>query len=157
VDASFYHVYTSMADIGAKFIGVATHGSPMVATQLTNLAIVSDSYGDMDGDLVAEPTVVEWSGSDSELRELVVNAVLSLVDGAWFDRVALEPNDPLGLIADIRPRAYFGVEAGAPLDFEVTVRGTVVPKATPASEAVELLLWADDSWLLGSRTLFIEP
>jgi hypothetical protein len=156
-DASFYHVYTSIAEIGAKFIGVAAHGSATVRTQLANLAIVTDSYADLDGDLVTEPTVVEWSGSNPELRELVVNAVVSLVDGAWFGRVALEPQDPLGLIVYVRPRAHVGVAAGDPLDFEVKVRGTVVPEATAASEAVELRLLADDGVVVGNRTLFIEP
>jgi hypothetical protein len=157
-DASMYHAYTAMAEIGAKFIGVAVNMPGGIGrAQLTNLAIVTDSYGDMDGYFLLEPAVVDWNGTSAEFRELVVNAVLSLVDSAWFDKIALEYDDPQGLIVEVLPEAYYNVQAGTQLDFNISVTGTVVEVETATTEAIELRLVADDEIVLGTRMLIIEP
>jgi hypothetical protein len=158
-DASFYHVYTSMAEIGAKFIGVAANMWGGVGKgQLINIAIVTDSYADMDGDLIEEPAVVEWSGSDAEFRELVVDAVLGLVASAWFDKISLEVvNDPMGLIVEIDPEAYFQIQAGTPVTFVLTVAGAIVEAPEAGAEEIELELVADDQIVLSRRTLFVIP
>ena len=158
-DASFYDVYTSMAEIGAKFIGINTSswGNAIGVSQMEAIAIVTDSYGDMDGDYIDEPTVVDWTGTDADFRDVVVDAVFGLTSSAWFDKVHLEVDDPDGYIIDIQPDAYYDIQAGTPITFTLTVAGKLVEAPTAYSEELEAELIADDLIVLSRRTLYIEP
>ncbi|MFT5456881.1 MAG: hypothetical protein ACI9K2_003371, partial [Myxococcota bacterium] len=127
LDASFYDVYSAMAEIGGKFVGINTNlGNGIGRGQMEAIAIVTDSFGDMDGDYVDEPTVVDWTGGDAEFREAVVEAIYGLTASAWFDKVHLEIDDPQGYILDIEPDAYYDIQAGTPITFVLTVQGQIV-------------------------------
>jgi hypothetical protein len=152
-------VYTSMAEIGAKFIGINTSswGNAIGVSQMEAIAIVTDSYGDMDGDYIDEPTVVDWTGTDADFRDAVVDAVVGLTSSAWFDKVHLEVDDPNGYVIDIQPDAYYDIQAGTPITFTLTVAGKLVEAPTASSEELEAELIADDLIVLSRRTLYIEP
>ncbi len=162
-DASFFNVYTALSALGAKLIGVCVNCGPgdIQWTDATELALVTDSKGDMDHNGTEEPAIVEWtSGDQVEFRESVINAVIGLVDSAWFDKVTLEiedGTDPLGLILSIDPEAYYDIKAGTPVTFTLTIDGSIVEPGTPGSEEVVLKLMADELLVLSTRTLFLLP
>jgi hypothetical protein len=158
LDASFYDVYTAMSDIGGKFIGVNTNaGNSVGRGQMEAIAIVTDSFGDMDGDYIDEPTVVDWTGGDADFREAVVDAIYGLTASAWFDKVHLEIEDPQGYVLDIEPDAYYDIQAGTPITFVLTVQGKIVEVPGAATEELPTQLIADDTVKLSERTLYIIP
>ena len=159
LDASFYDVYSAMADLGGKFIGINTapDWNAVGRGQMEAIAIVTDSFGDMDGDYIEEPTVVDWSGGDAAFREAVVEAIYGLTASAWFDKVHLEIEDPQGYVLDIEPDAYYDIQAGTPITFVLTVQGLIVEVPGTATEELPTELIADDSIVLSRRTLYIIP
>jgi hypothetical protein len=158
LDVSFYDVYTSMFVIGAKFIGINTSswGNEVGKSQMEAIAIVTDSYGDMDGDFDEEPAVVDWSGSSSDFRTTVLDAIYGLTSNAWFDKIALQVNDPKGIVLDIQPEAYYDIQAGTPVTFTLTVAGKLLEAPTANTVEIEAELIADDLIVLSRRSLFIE-
>jgi hypothetical protein len=158
-DASFYEAYLGMAERNTRFIGVGTAAAPSKSQdQLTNLAIVSGSYSDVDGDFVHEPAVLQWIGHERELRIGIRDAVMSMLESHWFEEVSLvAASDPLGLVVQTLPEAHGAMRAGAELDFTVTVAGTLVDGPTVGSEMVELELVANGELVLSRHTLHIVP
>jgi hypothetical protein len=162
-DASFYNAYTALSALGSKLIGVCANCGPTSIQwgDAVELALVTGSMFDANHDGVDEPAVVEWSsGDEADFRETVVDAVLALVDSAWFDKVSLEiepGTDPQGLILDIEPDAYYDIKAGTPVTFTLTIDGSIVEPGTPGASEVLLKLMANDMLVLSTRTLFLLP
>lgn len=162
-DADFYDAYTALSALGSKLIGVCVNCGPDTIQwgDAVELALVTGSMFDFDLNGVDEPAVVEWSSGDEEdFREAVVDAVIALVDSAWFDKVSLEiepGTDPQGLILDIEPDAYYDIKAGTPVTFTLTIDGSIVEPGTPGSYEVLLKLMANDMLVLSTRTLYLLP
>jgi hypothetical protein len=161
-DATLYSALTAVGALGGKFVGieVLSGGETSPWAQMTTLATATNSYGDMDGDYIDEPAVIQWdtSASSEDFREKVRDAILALAEGAWFDKVHLEAtDDPQNLIVEISPEAYFDIQAGQEISFELEIDGNVVPVSSPTTSEVELSLIADDTIVLAKRTLFVEP
>lgn len=156
-DASFYDAYLSTKDRGAKFIGVMPPGADRIGRgQLEAVAIVTDSFGDFDGDRVDEPAVVDWDGL-SPLAPLIGSAVLAVLDRQWLDDVHLEVDDPDGLIVRITPDRFDDVELGSRIAFAVEVRGRLAERAGPRTVEVPVSLRDEHGLLLERRVLFVAP
>jgi hypothetical protein len=160
IDADMYQAYASVAELGGKVIGVwgdAGISFPTTRDQLEQLAIITDSYFDIDGDLIREPAVVPWDGSDYQFKKVLVDGVLSLAGNALFDKVELELDDPHGVILSVTPESYSPAAAGDPVPFTLELEGEVLP--TPEVGTVEVVarLIADDTVLLSQRTLYVMP
>ena len=159
-DASFYDVYRAIAELGGKTIGVGVRMSESSKgyQQMTELAIVTDSYGDMNGDYVEEPAVVTWSGSNAEFRETIVDAVYGLTGSAWFNKVTLEL-DGAGAtyISEVDPEAYYDIQAGTPVTFTLKVDGSIIEEPMAGSQELLIKLVADDQLILSTRNLYVMP
>jgi hypothetical protein len=161
-DASLYDTVTALNNRGGKFVGIEViSGGPTTPIhQMEAIAIITNSYGDMDGDFIDEPTVARWSTADSpaSFGDTVVKAVEALAAAAVFDVVKLQVlSDPDNKVIDIEPEQYEVVTAGTPLPFVVTVAGRIVEKASANSSEVMLELVADDTIVLAQRTLYVDP
>lgn len=154
-DAGRYAAAAALAEINAALIGVAVGNGPM--DEMLLLAALTGSLGDMNGDGRTEPAVVTWQAGSAAFRRTVVDAIVGFVESATFDKVALEWNDPLGLIIDVEPPAYFDVPAGTPVSFTYWVDGTIVSEGTPGAVEIEMDLIADDSVILQEASIFIKP
>ncbi|MFT4623808.1 MAG: hypothetical protein ACI8PZ_002464 [Myxococcota bacterium] len=157
MDASFYDAYVSSAERGAKFVGVMPPGADAIGRgQLEAIAIVTDSFGDFDGDRVDEPAVVDWDGL-SPLAPLIGSAVRAVLDRQWLDDVHLEVDDPDGHIVRITPDRFADVEMGSRIAFAVEVRGRLADRAGPRTVEVPVSLRDEDGLLLERRVLFVAP
>ena len=161
-DAAFFDVYTAMNAMSSKFVGVGVNMIEDVSSgwaRMEDIAVVTDSWGDMNGDGIDEPAVVAWTGTSADFRQSVVDAVLGLTGNAHFDIVELiVADDPSGLVVDIDPDAYYDMDAGDPMTFTLTIDGSVVEDPlTPGAEEVELHLVADGTLILATQILYIVP
>ncbi len=159
-DADMYAAYEAVAELGGKVIGVWGDAGilfPDTRGQLEQLAIITDSYFDIDGDMIREPAVVPWDGSDYQFKKVLVDGVLSLAGNAVFDKVELVLDDPHGMVVSVTPDVYYDIAAGNPVPFTLEVQGEVVP--TPDTSTVEVTaeLVADDTIVLSRRTLYVLP
>ncbi len=112
--------------LGAKTIGISVSGTGGGYAQMVQIAEGTGSYGDMDGDGTTEPAAVVWSGSSSDFRQIVVEAIDGLVTDVTFDEVWLEVlSDPNNLVDSITPEMYRNVPSGEVLDFRVEFHGAV--------------------------------
>ena len=161
-DATLYDAVDAVLDLGGKFVGVEVLSGGLTSplSQMEALAIITDSYGDLDGDFIDEPMVTSWSPSDSEesFGTNIVEAIEALAAAAVFDVVKLEiASDPDSVVLDVQPEQYEDVVAGTPLVFTVTVAGLVAKAASSDTSEVIFELVADDTLVLAERTIFVEP
>ena len=161
-DATLYDAVNAVLNLGGKFVGVEVLSGGLTSplAQMEALAIITDSYGDLDGDFIDEPMVTSWSPSDSpeSFGTNIVEAIEALAAAAVFDVVKLNvASDPDNLIIDIQPEQYETVIAGTPLTFTITVIGRVAKKASAKTSEIVFELVADDTLVLAERTLFVEP
>jgi len=161
-DATLYDAVNEVLDLGGKFVGVEVLSGGLTSplSQMEALAIITDSYGDLDGDFIEEPMVTSWSPSDSaeSFGTNIVEAIEALAAAAVFDVVKLNvTSDVDNVVIDIQPEQYETVVAGTPLIFTITVIGRVAKKASAKTSEVVFELVADDTLVLAERTLFVEP
>lgn len=159
-DAGSTLVAQSLAEIDAALIGVAVSplfGGTGPVEEMNLLAARTGSYGDMDGDGRTEPAVVQWQSGSASFRRAVVDAITGFVESVTFQSVVLELEDPLGLVVDVDPPAYFDVEAGTPVTFTYWVQGTIATEGTPGAVAVGMDLVADGSVVLQEAEIYVVP
>jgi hypothetical protein len=161
-DATLYDAYIAVSNLGGKFVGVEVLSGGLTSplSQMEALAILTDSYGDLDGDFIEEPMVTSWSPSDSaeSFGTNIVEAIEALAAAAVFDVVKLNiASDVDNVVIDIQPEQYETVVAGTPLIFTITVIGRVAKKASSKTSEVVFELIADDTLVLAERTMFVEP
>ena len=161
-DATLYDAVNEVLNLGGKFVGVEVLSGGLTSplSQMEALAIITDSYGDLDGDFIEEPMVTSWSPSDSaeSFGTNIVEAIEALAAAAVFDVVKLNiQSDVDNVVIDIQPEQYETVVAGTPLIFTITVTGRVAKKASSKTSEVVFELVADDTLVLAERTMFVEP
>ena len=159
MDAGFSDVIAAAGDIGARLIAVASEDTdPM--EQMHTLAEATDSVYDSDGDSEADSNLVfHWTGSSTDFRHTVVNAMEWLLGGVHFDRVTLfVDTDPWGFITSVDPEVYedmtIGV-SGEDLTFTISLNGVVPALADDAIYRVTLNVYGDETTLLATEPLYI--
>ena len=160
-DASLYDAITAVNELGGKFVGIEVLSGGLTSPfdQMEAVAISTGSYGDLDGDLIEEPTVTYWDPADEPVSfgRTIVNAIEALAAAARFDIVELEiVDDPDSVVLNIEPDAYMDVLAGNELIFLIEVDGKWVERAGTGVSEAQLELVADDSITLAQRTIFVE-
>jgi hypothetical protein len=118
-DAGMTDVATAAAALGARLVGVGVNVGELSVThtQMRRLAEATGSVADLDGDGSTEPAVLRWSGSSATFRGEVVRGVRDVLAAMQWPRVALEVEDPAGVVLDVQPRAWVNVRAGEQLDY----------------------------------------
>ncbi|MFT4622210.1 MAG: hypothetical protein ACI8PZ_000866 [Myxococcota bacterium] len=160
-DASLYDAITAVNGLGGKFIGIEVLSGGLTSPfdQMEAVAISTGSYGDLDGDLIEEPTVTYWDASDEPVTfgRTIVNAIEALAAAARFDIVELLViDDPDGVVLDIEPDAYLNIVAGTDLVFQIDVDGRWVEQPGTGISEASLELVADDSIVLAQRKVYVE-
>jgi hypothetical protein len=160
-DAAMYDAIVAVNELGGKFIGieVLSGGLTSPSSQMEAIAISTGSYGDIDGDLITEPTVTSWDASDepATFGRTIVSAIEALAAAARFDIVELEVvEDPDSVVLGIEPESYLDVLAGNDLLFIIDVDGQWMEQGGPDISEAILELVADDSIILAQRTIFVE-
>ncbi len=157
-DAGFSDVVNAVDDIGAYLIAVSTF-STLGVPQMKELAEATDSHADTDGDGDADdPLVFTWSGSDSEFRETVVDAIEDLVSAVRFSQVSLDiEGDEWGFVTSVEPESYEleGDVEGTVIDFTLTFRGVVPATTEDQLFALTLNVLGDGSVLLDTLDIII--
>ena len=152
-DAGHSLVTAAAASLGARLIGVAVNLDTSSApyAQMVDLAAATGSTADLDGDGSADPAVVTWTGSSSEFRDTVVDAVEGLVQSEHFDEVCLVvASDPHEMVTSIEPECWQDVDSGEVVDFTLEFVGSVTSGAEDQAVPVVLELRADGDKLLDS-------
>ena len=128
--AGFSAATSALNAIGAKAIGVAVNAgtSGMPYTQMTDVAVATDTWGDFDGNGIDEPGVLLWNSGD--LTEKVADAIERTVDSAVFDEVRLYVVfDEFDFVRSITPELYEDVPSGEDMPFNVEFNGAVPSEA----------------------------
>ena len=157
-DAGMSGTLAALGALSAKVIGVGVNfgESSYAWSQMTALAAGTGSEGDMDGDGTTEPAVITWSGSSSDFREAIVDAVEGLVQEGHFDEVRLiVADDPYSLVKEIDPEAYYDVDSGTEVNFTVTFYGTIAAEETDQTYPVTFQLVADGDIILDTLTVYV--
>jgi hypothetical protein len=159
IDAGMSDAATAFTDLGARFVGVSVNGS-LPYPQMVELAYLTNSLADLDGDgVAAEPVVETWSGSNAEFRETLVTAIQQLVASVTFSRVDLSvEGDPYGFVTSIEPTYYEGLgveDSGAVLTFTLTFRGVVAATTEDQLYRLTLNVLGDSTILLSQQDIII--
>lgn len=159
LDASMDDTVTAFLDAGARFVGVSVNGSTPYP-QMVDLATRTNSLADLDGDgEAAEPVVETWSGSSTEFRTTLVNAIQQLVAGVKFSRIDLAvEGDVYGFVTSIDPAYYedLGVEdTGTLLDFTLTFRGVVASTTEDQLFRLTLNVLGDGTVLVAQKDIIV--
>ncbi len=159
IDAGMSDAATAFTDLGAYFVGVSVNGTTGYP-QMVDFANTIGSLADLDGDGVADEPVVEtWSGSSTEFRTTIVNAITQLVSGVRFERVDLSVDgDVYGFVQSIDPEYYEGLGAedeGKLLTFTLTFRGGVAALTEDQLFRLTLNVLGDQSILLDTLDIIV--
>ena len=157
-DAGGSDVVTAFTDLGAYLIGISVNGT-LGTAQLTTLAEATESYGDTNGDGTADdPLVYTWSGTSTEFRESLVDAIDDLVSAIRFSEISLEiEGDDWGFVTEIDPESYTidGDVEGEVVDFTLTFRGVVAATTEDQLFALTLNVLGDGSVLLDTMDIIV--
>ncbi len=159
IDAGMSDARTAFTDLGAYFVGVSVNGTTGYP-QMVQFATDIGSLADLDGDGVADEPVVEtWSGSSTEFRTTIVDAITQLVSGVRFERVDLSvTGDVYGFVQSIEPEYYEGLGAddeGELLTFTLTFRGGVAALTEDQLFRLTLNVLGDQSILLDTLDIIV--
>jgi len=158
-DAGFSDVVSAIGDLGAYLISVATQ-STLGVPQMEDLAEATGSTADTDGDGVANDLLVyEWTGSDDDFRESIVNAIADLLNSITFDKVSLSiEGDSWGFVYAIDPPYYDGFEPednGKIVEFTLYFRGMVAATTNDQLFDLELVVLGDDDVALDTLDIIV--
>ncbi len=150
-DAGASDTISAILALEGQFIGIAVTNLEPLA-QMEALAAATGSYGDMDGDGLAEEAAISFSSGS--LADTVADAIVGLAGHAHFDRVTLEVvTDPCDIVLSIAPRSYEDVEAGTELEFTVELYLPAGTEATAECLTAELHLVGDERVVLEATTV----
>jgi hypothetical protein len=162
MDAGHSDVVDAINELGGYTIGIMTSswGATGTVPQMEALATATGSMADTDGDgLADDPLVFTWTGSSSDFRETVTDAIEDLVNSIRFSRVALEiEGDEWGFVTEIDPPYYDDIEPGAGidvLDFTIHFEGAVAATTMDQLYALTLNVIGDDTTLLDTMDIII--
>jgi hypothetical protein len=162
-DAGSTQVAEVAVESGAVLIGfdVSYTGSTTAPfAGMEELAWLSGSVGDLDGDGTAEETLVyhidQYSSTFvTEFRENLIQA-LTYVLSVPFDEVSIETSgDPHGFLVGTEPEYYLNVAPNAAMSFFVTVEGVVKPAVDDQVFAIDFQVLGDGVIDLGTERLVI--
>ena len=159
-DAGKSDVVAAVSDIGARMIGMAVNWGAG-HSQMVELANLTGSYADTDGDGAADDTLVfTWSSSSSAFRNTVVNAIEDLVHSVEFSSVEMVSiDDPYGFVRSIDPSVYTGIVVSSgtelTLDFTVELQAMIPPAWDDRVFNLQLVVLGDGAVSLGVVDLLI--
>ena len=110
-------VVAALADISGKLIGAGTNSIPI--SQMTNLANLTGSVADINGDGAPEPLV--FQGTSGTTVTNVIAGIEALANSGTFDLSLEVADDPYDFVTDINPSVYPDVTVGTEVTFEVTL------------------------------------
>ncbi|MFT4628227.1 MAG: hypothetical protein ACI8PZ_006922 [Myxococcota bacterium] len=150
---------SALGTFDAKVVGInaAPGGNAEGRASLERLAIMTGSMAILDeGGVLREPAVVDWEGTPEGAPD-IAGIVAQLIPDAVFESVAVEVDDPGGVVLSATPLELGPVTAGEPWPVEVEFAGRVVGEESPETVTVTLTFIADDSINLGSQRVFVVP
>ena len=157
MDAGSGDVIGAVNALSGYLIGIDITGS--ATPQMTQLATATNSYGDTNGDGIAnELLVFSWSSSSSAFRTTVVNAVTSLVSGISFETISLEiEGDEWGFVTGVDPEYVdvSGAVSGELVDFTLEFLGTVTATAEDQLFMLTLNIVGDGTILLDTLDIIV--
>jgi hypothetical protein len=147
------HAVEGITALSGKAIGIVVNSptTSLAGQQMTEIAELTGSYGDMDGDGLTEPAVISWTGTSGDFRAALIDAIQALVGEGEFDEVRLEVDgDDYGLVESITPEAYYNVESGEEVHFDIDFYGAVPSEASDQTVPIhfELLGFVDEEELI---------
>jgi hypothetical protein len=158
LDAGLSDVVDSITALGGYTIGIMTSGTSVA--QMEEIASATGSVADTDGDGMADDLLVfRWTGSSSDFRETVTNAIEDLINSIRFSKVELEVvGDEWGFVTSIEPPYYDDIEPAAGidvLDFTLNFRGVVAATTEDQLYALTLNVIGDDTILLDTLDIIV--
>jgi len=159
-DATEDDAVAALNTLDANVIGVGVNMSASSDgyDQMTDLALQTDSFFDLDSDGLLEPAVFTWSSSDAVFRATVTDAIISNLESTEYDSVSLVVvDDPTGAVLGITPSAYIDVTSGTALDFQVHLDGVEGTASDLGAEEVQVRMIADSTVVLDTYTLYVLP
>ena len=158
-DADGTMVANAASALGAKLIGVCVGGCAGATSQMDALATSTGSLADLDGGGVADDNLVfQWSGSNTQFRDTVVDAIDDLVQSVGFNEITLEVvGDTEGFVVDIQPAVHYvaGAVVGQNVDFTLTFRGADAASTEDELHALTLNVYGDGTVLLDTLDIFV--
>jgi hypothetical protein len=153
LDAGMSHAVEGITSLSGKAIGIVVNSptTSLAGQQMTEIAELTGSYGDMDGDGLTEPAVISWTGTSGDFRAALIDAIQGLVGEGEFDEVRLEVDgEDYGLVESITPEAYYNVESGEEVHFDIDFFGAVPSEESDQTVPIhfELLGFVDDEELI---------
>jgi hypothetical protein len=157
-DAGASDVANAANALNAKLIGVGVNmgRNERGYTQMGELAAATGSYADLDGDGALEPAVVTWSGTSSDFRQTIVDAVVQLVAALSYESIELvAADDTLGFVHEISPSIYYNVATGETVTFTVTLEGVLPAEPYEQANQLTFYLIGDGTTLLHTYTVTV--
>jgi hypothetical protein len=111
-------VVDAVGDISGKLIAVGTNSTPI--PQMTNLANLTDSRVDTNGDGVPDQALV-YQGTSSATVTYVLDGIEALAVGGTFDLTLEVDDDPYDFVTEIQPLQYSNTPVGTEVTFSVTL------------------------------------
>lgn len=157
-DAGATDVVSAAIGLNARLIGVGVNlGSYESAFhQMEDLAEGTGSFADLDGDGSLEPAVVTWSGTSSDFRSSVVDAIEQLVAAMNYESIELVvADDTIGFVTSIDPAIYYDVRSGETVSFTVHLQGVLPSEDFDQANQLTFYLVGDGTTLLHTYTVTV--
>ena len=162
-------VANEAAALGARLIAIGVDSEwpgpvPAAAmTQMTDLALATDSLYEADNDgLIDDPLVFGWGGSSVTFQDTIVDAIEGMLDNMFYDSVtAVVVGNTYGFTTTVSPAEYLNVAVGTTptnLPFVVDIMGSVEASTVDQTFTMTLQIYGNGIALLGTEDLtFIVP
>ncbi|MCK6502679.1 putative metal-binding motif-containing protein [Myxococcota bacterium] len=158
-DAGTDGVLEEVDALGALLVGVATASLPVDGME--ELADLSGSYLDLDGDGESEPMVLTWNGREplgTTIGASLAAVLGEVAIGRVLESVSLQPTlDAYGLISDISPDPASDVDTTDvdSVTFTLTLEGTV-PATTEVLDVTLMLDLVIEGEVVDTITVAVE-
>lgn len=167
IDADFSDVATALDDLGGYVIGVDVTGGGSSwgpGPEMLELAALTNSYADIDGDGSADDELVFSLNQSSptfaaDFSDFVVTAVDQLVASIRFSEVTLSiEGDEYGFVTNVDPESYADLDPGdgaLELPFTLTFRGVVAGVQEDQTFLLTLNVVGDGTTLLDTKDILV--
>lgn len=149
--ASAADVAGAIEDIGGKLIAVGTNNTPI--PQMQNLATLTDSVADIDGNGTSEPLV--FTGSSSATVGFVLDGIEAIAGSGTFDLKLDIDQDPYTFVASVDPPWHGDVPVNTEVVFELTIVPAVTPEASDQVFLFPMQVLTDSGAVLGEWDLVL--
>ena len=158
-DAGSEDLAPALSELGGILLAIDMFGRGDYDGEMTALAVVTDSYGDTDGDgEVDDPLVFEWWGSSTTFLTTVVEGVELALDARTFGRVEVWASGDPRFLHGVDPGAYTDIRpglAGTQVSFTLTFHGGVPAEEETQTFPITVSVMGDRSVLLATETLSV--